>query len=282
MLRTILALIWAGVAGSAVAAGLSYYGTPLQERPFLPGHALFASSAIVGHGYGVIGTLFIVVGVVAYAGRKRIRILRRVGKLSNWLQIHIFLCTLGPFLVLLHTTFRIGGLVSIAFWSMVLVVASGVFGRYLYGRIPKTLDGRFLGSRALEERRTKTLVALQERFEIDEDSVARLVRRVRPLRPRGPLSALALAVRWDLPGGGLRREVRGIVAGIDVSPEAGRELARLVLEDGRRELQLVLLQPFQRLFRYWHIVHLPLAIVMFLILGVHVAVAVLFGYVWLF
>jgi hypothetical protein len=43
---------------------------------------------------------------------------------------------------------------------------------------------------------------------------------------------------------------------------------------------MVLLKPFQRLFHYWHVLHLPLAIVMFLILAVHVAVALVFGYGW--
>ena len=41
-----------------------------------------------------------------------------------------------------------------------------------------------------------------------------------------------------------------------------------------------MLQPFGRLFRYWHAVHLPLAIVMALVLLVHIAVAFLFGYAW--
>ena len=80
------------------------------------------------------------VGVILYSARKRVSWLGGAGGLGNWLQFHIFLCTLGPLLVLLHTTFRFGGIVSIAFWSMVLVVASGVFGRYVFARIPKASD----------------------------------------------------------------------------------------------------------------------------------------------
>ena len=44
------------------------------------------------------------------------------------------------------------------------------------------------------------------------------------------------------------------------------------------EQQLALLAPFQKLFRYWHLLHLPLAIVMFVIVAVHVVVATMFGY----
>ena len=52
---------------------------------------------------------------------------------------------------------------------------------------------------------------------------------------------------------------------------------RLALEQQGR-----LLLPFQRLFSYWHILHLPLAIVLLIVTIVHVVVAFLFGYVWIF
>ena len=48
---------------------------------------------------------------------------------------------MGPVLVTLHTAFKFNGIVSIAYWSMVLVVLSGFVGRYLYVRVPKTLRG---------------------------------------------------------------------------------------------------------------------------------------------
>ena len=53
--------------------------------------------------------------------------------------------------------------------------------------------------------------------------------------------------------------------------------SRLALEQQRR-----LLLPFQRLFSYWHILHLPLAIVLLIVMIAHVTVAFLFGYVWIF
>jgi membrane-associated PAP2 superfamily phosphatase len=50
----------------------------------------------------------------------------------------------------------------------------------------------------------------------------------------------------------------------------------------RLEQQIALLAPFQRLFHYWHVLHLPVALLMFLALAVHVTLAVLFGYAWPF
>ncbi len=281
MLSLILSLLWLVAAVATAAAGLGYYRTPLQERPFLPAHDLFASSALVGHGYGVIGTLMIIGGVAAYSVRKRAVLLRRLGKLKHWLQVHIFLCTLGPYLVLLHTTFRVGGIVSIAFWSMVLVVGSGVFGRYLYARIPKTLQGHFLTAEALEKRRGEALAAVRGRYSLDDELVARLLPRTVPVRAAGTGRALLLALRWDLGHRQALKAMRSQLRGMGASRQARKELTAVLMDERRRELQVTLLHPFQRLFRYWHVFHLPLAIVMFLILTVHVVVVVLFGYVWI-
>ena len=161
MLRRLLLALWLLVASASAFVGWRYYVTPLQERVFTDAHALFSPAGVVGHGYGVVGTLLMVSGVGMYSLRKRSTLLAEMGKLATWLQLHIFLCTLGPFLVLLHTSFRFGGLVSIAFWSMTLVVVSGIFGRYLYVRIPKTINGQFLTIHAIEEKKSDLLLTLE-------------------------------------------------------------------------------------------------------------------------
>jgi Flp pilus assembly protein TadB len=115
-------------------------------------------------------------------------------------------------------------------------------------------------------------------------------------KPNGFLHALALAIRYDVSKRTQRRRIGKILAA--VSPRSDRAGTRrnsdempLYLRDSvvdlvqsqlQVEQQIVLLEPFQRLFRYWHLLHLPLAGVMVLILLVHVAVAVLFGYTWVF
>ena len=38
----------------------------------------------------------------------------------------------------------------------------------------------------------------------------------------------------------------------------------------------------QKLFRYWHIAHLPFALIMLIIMIIHVAVSLTFGYTWIF
>jgi hypothetical protein len=243
---------------------------------------MFAPTGFVGHGLGIVGTAMIVVGVVGYSARRRLAFLRPLGALKHWLQVHIFLCTLGPFFVLLHTTFKFGGLVSVAFWSMAVVVASGLFGRYVYVRIPKTLNGRFLGVDAVQARIEELSAAIRERAgeaaaAVEEALASQDIRA----RPRGFTGSLVWAVREDVRTRGRQRRLRKIVREGHVPAELQAPLLDLVGERTRLSQQALLLQPFQRLFRYWHVVHLPLAVVMFLILAGHVVVAVLFGYTWI-
>jgi len=283
VLTFILSVVWIVVAGAATLAGMEYYLLPLQERAFSPLADAFAPTGFWGHGFGILGTLLMAVGVAGYMARKRFAFLHRFGALKHWLQVHIFLCTLGPYLVLLHTTFKFGGVVSIAFWSMAVVVASGVFGRYVYARIPKTVQGRFLGMDALrgrlgavaEEVRVRTGLAAEELAHILEPRVAF------PDRPPGLAGALLLAMRGDLARRRDERRIRDLLRSRSVPPAVRDDVLRLSREQHRLRQQAIVLHPFQRLFRYWHVIHLPLAIVMALILVVHVAVAAAFGYTWI-
>ncbi|MEP0548954.1 MAG: hypothetical protein ABJF88_18615 [Rhodothermales bacterium] len=274
-----LATTWLVVAGAFLFWGLDYYVLPLAERPYADGHDLFKPTGLVGNRLAIAGTLMLTFGVASYSTRKRWERLQTWGKLRHWLSFHIFLCTLGPFLITLHTSFKVGGLVSIAFWSMVLVVASGLVGRYVYVRIPKTLNGRFRSMQEIEARQNELLAELAATGALAEDDLANL-RTAQPATPRGLLHALALAVRFDWESRRETRRLDGLLRERGVEAETRHRLVDEAREHRKLAQQRVLLQPFGRLFRYWHTFHLPLAIVMFLILALHIGVAVAFGYAW--
>ena len=134
--------------------GFTYYNTSLEERFYHPRHNWFKPSGIYGQGLGIIGTLMILFGVTVYIARKRYNFLAKQIRLKYLLEFHIFLCTLGPILVLFHTAFKFGGIVSVAFWSMVAVVLSGVAGRFIYNQIPKTIEGRQMTMNEHKEMKT--------------------------------------------------------------------------------------------------------------------------------
>jgi hypothetical protein len=161
-------------------------------------------------------------------------------------------------------------------------VASGVFGRYVYAHLPKTLNGVFLSREVVEERR----VLLEDRIRGMTESIpalAGLTPAVSPIRaPRGFLPALALAVRWDIKGRSDASTVRRALQSTEMDTETRGAVLGLVRQRRKLEQQVLLMAPFRRLFHYWHVFHIPLAIVMSLILLVHVTVAILFGYTWIF
>jgi len=69
-------------------------------------------------------------------------------------------------------------------------------------------------------------------------------------------------------------------------PELDRKALNRVLGTARRQMALSqqsrLLDATQRLFRFWHVAHLPVAITALLAVTVHVVVAVLFGATWFY
>jgi len=280
MFRTVLVLIWLGVAGAALLNGLEYYTLPLPDRAFSGLHDVYAPSGSTGLDLGIAGTVMIVVGVLLYGLRKRLRVLQGTGSLKHWLQFHIFLCTLGPFLVLLHTSFKFGGIISIAFWSMTLVVLSGVFGRYVYVRIPKTIQGQFLSISALDEQRDAMIAEAGKNAGVDPDRLRGIISPTGLTRPKSTLHALRLAIAHDLSRRAQIHRVKSALGRLSIPPDSRSRLLELAKAQLRLQQQVALLQPFQRLFRYWHVFHLPLAVLMLLILSIHVGVAVMFGYAW--
>ena len=94
----------------------------------------------------------------------------RLGILKYWLEFHIFLCTLGPIMVLFHTAFKFGGLVAVSFWSMVAVFLSGIVGRFIYIQIPRSIEGRELSLSEVRDMKTDIgdIINLSDR--LDEES----------------------------------------------------------------------------------------------------------------
>ena len=276
----VLIVVWGAASILALLPGAHYYALPFSERAFSPEHRLFAPTGIVGHSYGIVGAAIILAGVSTYSLRKRSRLLSRVGNLKTWLQFHIFCCTFGPFLVLLHTSFKFGGIVSISFFSMVLVVASGVFGRYVYVRIPKTVNGRFQTleeMRGERERLLETIRAQANRSNVPLPAVAMMSPH------NGSLArAMAANLGQELANRRQTKRLRRHLTSLGVPQRSVASLVDSMRRQSQLERQIVFLQPFQQLFRYWHVFHLPFAIIMFVVLALHIGVAIAFGYGWPF
>jgi hypothetical protein len=263
--------------------GCGYYLTPLDERPFHAQYDTLKPTGIEGHGYGIVGSCFLIVGVGIYSARKRIRAFSHWGKISNHLQFHIFLCLAGPMLIVYHSTFKLGGLVAVSFWSMVAVVASGVVGRYLYVQIPKGIQGNELSVTELEQENKKIGEVLQAQYRLDPIFLRTMDATALPSRPASGMSPLEVLDFFFLKSYTRKRKLQRAFAELkrSVDPALVGTVRRLILRRITFMRRIAFLGQFKQMFHYWHVVHLPFAIVMFLIMLIHIAVAWAFGYTWI-
>lgn len=102
--------------------------------------AVPAASGFFGHMIGVVGFLLMLMTETLYSLRKRTR-KGTWGTMRSWLQFHIFTGLVGPYMVLLHTSWKFNGLAGVTTLFTVMIVISGFIGRYIYTRIPRTLEG---------------------------------------------------------------------------------------------------------------------------------------------
>lgn len=262
--------------------GMPYYMTSIEERFYHPDHNNFKPSGLFGHGLGIVGTLLILIGVFSYIARKRYKFLARFGRLKYWLEFHIFLCTLGPIMVLFHTAFKFGGIVSISFWSMVAVVASGVIGRFIYIQIPRTIEGRELSLNEVKEMKGNVGEILKGTYRLDERSYNTIMESIQVsgrAKSDNLLSGIAGKYFED------QRTIRNIkylLRGNNLAPADVSKVTHLIRNEISLNNRIERLHTMQKLFKYWHVAHLPFAVIMLIIMVIHVGITIAFGYRWIF
>lgn len=125
--------LWLAFLAMALITGV--YGLAIfLTREIPPAGELF------GHGMGIVGFIFMLMTETLYSLRKRSRSVKW-GRMSTWLQFHIFTGIVGPYMVLLHTSWKFNGIAGATTLLTVIIVFSGFIGRYIFTRIPRTMDG---------------------------------------------------------------------------------------------------------------------------------------------
>lgn len=119
------------------------------------------ASALFGHSIGIVGFILMLMTETLYSLRKRSRSVRW-GRMSSWLQFHIFTGLVGPYMVLLHTSWKFNGIAGVTTLFTVIIVISGFVGRYIFTRIPRTMEGLEIEDTLSQEalRQARRLMAL--------------------------------------------------------------------------------------------------------------------------
>ncbi|MBV6466017.1 MAG: hypothetical protein PGMFKBFP_01314 [Anaerolineales bacterium] len=140
---------------AAVLISGVYGATVFLTREIPPAADLF------GHSLGILGFILMLMTETLYSLRKRSRS-AKWGRMSSWLEFHIFTGLVGPFMALLHTSWKFNGLAGAITLFTVVIVISGFVGRYIYTRVPRTLEGTEIEGTLSEAalRQTRRLMAL--------------------------------------------------------------------------------------------------------------------------
>ena len=235
-----------------------------------------AASGLLGHGLGVAGFVLMLMTETLYSLRKRSRS-ARWGRTAAWLRFHIFTGLVGPFLVLLHTSWKFNGLAGVVMLLTGIVVVSGFVGRYIYTAVPRTADGVEVEAAALEAQIAVAEAELQHWLAGRPDSTRRLVQRLAALPAAGGGGPLLILGRTFLEWGyrlEWRRERRRMEG---IAKAQARELERLLGRQRALQRQVASLATARRMLALWHAVHIPLGMALFTAALVHIGAAIYYA-----
>jgi hypothetical protein len=96
----------------------------------------------VGYALGITGSVMMLL-LLLYPARKSWRKMGSVGSVRLWFVTHMVLGIVGPALIVVHSNFQLLSTnATVAMAVMLLVVASGLVGRYIYSKVYVGMSGR--------------------------------------------------------------------------------------------------------------------------------------------
>ncbi len=234
-----------------------------------------AAGSTFGHAIGAVGFVLMLMTETLYTLRKRGR-RASWGRMSGWLQFHIFTGIVGPYMVLLHTSWKFNGLAGALMLFTVVIVASGFFGRYIYTAIPRTVDGAEMTAGELEAQSQAAETELSQ-WMAARPEAARLAAGPLAVLTEGtaPAAGLVLERTWrDLKLRWQWQQARRSLPE-EMRPQAA-QLAELQLRRRQLNRQLASLAAARRMFGLWHSIHMPIGVALFTLGFIHVAAVVYF------
>jgi len=247
-----------------------------SEESFNPQHGL-------GYALGIIGGTMMLL-VLLYPLRKRVKFMRAWARLAPWFRWHMVFGCVGPALVVVHAKFEtqsLNGFMALA--STLVVAGSGVIGRYLYVRIHRGLYGAKLEARELLNDAVAIRLAIGgdgadhrsgwegQLKEFEKQALAHPASLSAALRKAAILSTTTRSAERKM-----LRAYSGPLA------KASGRAERAAQAAGRAEMQRRLaryfrslrragsLAVYERLFALWHVLHLPLIVLLVFTAIVHV------------
>ena len=242
----------------------------------------FRASFDFTYNSGLTGGILMLITLL-YALRKRFKILKKFGGMEGWYYFHLIGGVIGPFVIIFHSSFSLRSINStMAFVAMMLVVISGLFGRYIYTRIGYGLHRKIHSIKESES----TLIGSIRKYE--SEFVEGIERRLSTLALAclaGPKSFIKLPLRFVA----IRTAAAAcyVTASEDISKmlkfqaqEQGwtvqvyknllEEEKRLLREHINAVVEIAHVHLYERLLVRWRILHIPLLYILFITGCAHV------------
>ena len=272
----------------AAAARFAFIFASLMALAFgywLAGQETFTPKDGFGYWIGIVGGVALLVQL-AYPLRKRARFMRTLGSASTWFRLHMILGIIGPLLILYHCNYSLGAPNSnVALIAMLTVSASGIIGRYFYGKVHNGLYGAHSNLQDLLEEATNLLRVIESDTGGSGGAIAAKLTRYGEdvLRPsRGVLAAvgksLRLGLTMPLTRQRMLREVHMVIAHNAAKQGWTAEDRRSHYVAAKAHLHTYLdavskasgLAFYDRLLAMWHLLHIPLYFLLILTGIIHV------------
>ncbi|MES9831130.1 MAG: hypothetical protein ABW139_02710 [Candidatus Thiodiazotropha sp. DIVDIV] len=276
---------WQRRAGLITTLGFTLFSLLLLYMAWL-NHTQAVWTAESGWGYwlGIVGGSMMLL-LLLYPMRKRLHFMSNWLTVKFWFRLHMVFGVMGPVLIMMHSSFHIGSMNGqVALYSMLIVAISGLFGRYFYTRIHYGLYGKKATFASLHADSKVLKKKLGRLFELQPKAHELMKQYEKDVMsaPSGPISS---AKHW----------VKMRYTSARLYPTVMRSLNKKLLAAGHRKgwskakvrrkqlrirnmllthrsilRQVLELHFYERLFAIWHLLHMPLFIMMVITGFVHV------------
>lgn len=264
--------------------GAPYYLLPMSERVRSPLHVWFKPSGYIGQPAGILA--FTIFGFLwLYPLRKKFRWLAFTGPVGRWLDVHVLSALALPLLLAIHAGWRFDGLIGLGYAAILVVCLSGIIGRYVYVRIPRSRSGLELSLEEIAGQRRAMLQTIADAIGQDPETVERILQTdPTPCEGLGVVRTIGRMLTDDIrrwrAAAELRRRWRATATGARLDRAALRQVLALAKREMKLTQQVRMLSATHRVFRYWHVAHRPVALTALVAVVVHVAVVVALGATW--
>lgn len=233
----------------------------------------------VGYVLGIVGGVMMLL-LLLYPLRKRFAALRFMGAIKHWFRLHMIFGVLGPTLILFHSNFGLGALNSnVALFCMLVVAGSGLLGRYFYARIHHGLYGNQATIQELQQASSWSqgkVVDELHYFPMLKEQLQEY-EAVAIKAGKGWLSIVSipwLAISSQFAYARVWRQCKEAIK----TQISDRNAQRQQLHQARKNLRAYFsaarkvaeLGFYTRLFSLWHVLHLPLFVMMVVTGIIHV------------